>query len=96
VLAVLLPSAVKLTHVFNHHNHEVCENDATDNATHFHQLDVDCEFYKFKLNTNYYSGVYTIETPSENNFSKNDTCLYLFLRTHQQNTTHLRGPPNLA
>ncbi|MCB0398789.1 MAG: hypothetical protein KDD26_04035 [Winogradskyella sp.] len=96
ILAVLLPSAVKLTHVFNHHNHEVCTNDDIGGDTHFHKLDVDCEFYKFKLNTNYYSGFYTFETIIQNNFSKLNACVYLFLRTHQQNTSHLRGPPTLA
>ncbi|MCL8005963.1 hypothetical protein [Gelidibacter japonicus] len=47
VLTFLLPSAVKFMHIFETHKHEVCygESDA-----HFHTLDVDCEFYKFKLN----------------------------------------------
>lgn len=95
ILAVLLPSAVKLSHVFTHHKHEVCKNDSND-KTHFHELDVDCEFYKFKLNTNYYSGLYAFETIIQNNLSKVNTCFYLFLRTHQQNASFLRGPPTLA
>ncbi|WP_426430540.1 hypothetical protein ACPX19_13390 [Winogradskyella sp. HB-48] len=95
VLSVLLPSAVKLSHVFNHHKHEVCKNDS-NSTTHFHEIDLDCEFYKFKLNTNYYSGFYTYETIIQNNFSKLNACEYLFLRTHQQNTSHLRGPPTLV
>lgn len=95
MLAVLLPSAVKLSHVFTHHKHEVCKNDSND-STHFHELDVDCEFYKFKLNTNYYPGFYASETVILNNYNKAHTNFYLFLRTHLSNTSHLRGPPALA
>lgn len=95
MLAVLLPSAVKLSHVFTHHKHEVCKNDSNDN-THFHELDVDCEFYKFKLNTNYYSGFYTSETVILNNYNKAHTSFYLFLRTHLGDTSYLRGPPASA
>ena len=48
VLAFLLPSAVKMMHVFERHQHEICygESDA-----HLHTVDVDCEFYKFKINS---------------------------------------------
>lgn len=48
VLAFLLPSAVKMMHVFERHQHEICygESDA-----HFHTLDIECEFYKFKINS---------------------------------------------
>lgn len=47
ILALLLPSAVKFTHVFEDHKHEVC----TDNSnTHFHEVETDCEFYKFNVN----------------------------------------------
>jgi ABC-type uncharacterized transport system permease subunit len=95
ILAVLLPSGVKLSHIFTHHKHKVCEIDSND-QTHFHELDVDCEFYKFKLNTNYYSGLYAFETITQNNLSKVNTYFYLFLRTHQQNASFLRGPPALA
>jgi hypothetical protein len=95
ILAVLLPSAVKLTHAFNHHSHEVCKNDS-NSTTHYHQVDIDCEFYKFKLNTNYYSGLHSFETIIQNNFSKVNSCVYLFLRAHQQNTSYLRGPPTLV
>lgn len=95
ILSVLLPSAVKLSHVFTHHKHEVCKNDS-DSTTHFHELDVDCEFYKFKLNTNYYSGFYTFETVILNNYNKANSSFYLFLRTHLQDTSYLRGPPAVA
>jgi hypothetical protein len=94
-LAILLPSAVKLNHVFNHHKHEVCKND-DNSTTHFHQSDLDCEFYKFKLTNTYYVNLY----PSDNTakiFNLNtEISYYLYLRTHQQDTSYLRGPPALV
>ncbi|WP_439151208.1 hypothetical protein [Winogradskyella sp.] len=94
-LAILLPSAIKLNHVFTHHKHEVCENDE-NSTTHFHEADLDCEFYNFKLTNTYY-----LDLNPENKISKifnNKTLLsyYLFLRTHQQDTCYLRGPPALV
>lgn len=47
VWTFMLPSAVKFLHIFEHHQHEVCYGEA---QAHFHTLDVDCEFYKFKIN----------------------------------------------
>jgi hypothetical protein len=95
ILTILLPSGVKLSHVFNHHKHDVCSND-NDSDTHFHEFDLDCEFYKFKLNTNYYNDFYAYKVLIQNEFSKINTCSYNFLRTHKQDTAYLRGPPTLA
>lgn len=94
-LAVLLPSAVKLNHVFNHHQHEVCENDE-NTKTHFHQSDMDCEFYKFKLTKSYYLDLYRSGEIAKIFNHKTELSYYLFLRTHQQDTSYLRGPPALV
>jgi len=45
-ISIVIPSAVKFAHAFENHQHEVCTNFST---THLHQLDIDCEFYKFKI-----------------------------------------------
>ena len=92
-LAVLLPSAIKLSHAFNHHQHEVCENDDKGN-THFHEIDLDCEFYKFKLNTNYFDFVNSDDTVILKDYSKVESSLYVYLRSHQQEISYLRGPPS--
>jgi hypothetical protein len=92
VLAVLLPSVVKLTHVFNHHKHEVC-NEKFD--THFHQSDLECDFYKFKLTTQYYFKNNLIQMVSiETNFKITDS-QYEFASNYQKLQTALRGPPRL-
>jgi len=40
VIAISLPLAIKLAHVFENHKHEVCYDHGT---THFHEIDLDCE-----------------------------------------------------
>ncbi len=50
VAALLTPSFVKLFHIFENHEHAICVN---QQDTHFHKVDLDCEFYKFKLNTRF-------------------------------------------
>lgn len=93
LLAVLLPSAVKFAHVLEQHKHEVC----TDNSsTHMHELDLDCEFYKFKLNTQYYSFLESNNIIIEDNYFKINNTFYNFQYNHQQLSYSLRGPPFLV
>ena len=90
VLTFLLPSTVKFMHIFENHKHEVCygESDA-----HFHTLDIDCEFYNFKLNVPF--------TLPENpkvliaylEIKGTVTTDYSFLSDFQRLHFSLRGPP---
>lgn len=95
-LTVLLPSVVKLSHAFNHHEHEICTNDNDETSTHFHELDLDCEFYKFKLNSNYYSHLKIDNSETDENYKKVATTFYVFIRSQEQETTLLRGPPSIV
>lgn len=95
VLAVLLPSAVKFSHAFNHHTHEVCESD-NDFQTHFHESDIDCDFYKFKLTKNQFFVLSEYEKKAEFPFSKQTTEHYISFNNFQQLTRFLRGPPQLV
>lgn len=92
ILAVLIPSVVKLTHAFNHHHHMVCVDDL-NHSTHFHQLDLDCDFYKFKLSNQFYfeSNHKTLQD-NEDNF-KIIASQYQFVSDYQKLQTALRGPP---
>ena len=93
VLTLILPSAVKFTHVFEKHHHEVCygESDA-----HFHTLDIECEFYNFKLNVPFTLpenvGVLTTYFEINNVITKD----YSFLSDYQRLHFSLRGPPALT
>lgn len=93
-LAVILPSAIKLSHAFNHHTHEVCEND--NNADeHFHEADLDCDFYKFKLTNQYYVSLTSQDLISFDNNYKITVSQYHFVSDFQRLQTALRGPPQL-
>jgi len=89
-VTLLLPSIVKFSHVLENHEHTVC---IEEHQKHLHEIDLDCEFFKFKLNNNLLVSLEPIITypafepqllPKEH---------YIFLIGHQQNTAYLRGPP---
>lgn len=95
VLAVLLPSVVKLSHSFHHHKHQTCDEDR-GHTTHFHQLDLDCEFYKFKLTEIHFF-------QSQDTAEQHDTVslelasnYYISYHDNQQLIRFLRGPPRLV
>ena len=91
-LALLLPSAVKFLHIFEHHQHEVCEGEID---THFHTLDLDCEFYKFQVNAPFTLPVYFTDFIT---FSETKSVIssdYSFLSEFQRLHFTRRGPPQL-
>lgn len=49
--ALLTPSFVKLAHDFDDHKHDVCKT--PQSTSHYHELNWECEFYKFKLSDQY-------------------------------------------
>ncbi|WP_115808732.1 hypothetical protein [Winogradskyella pacifica] len=95
VLSVLLPSAVKLTHAFNHHTHEVCDSD-NELKTHFHESDLDCDFYKFKLTNNLFLVFNNYEIIPQIIATKQLSSYYISLNNYQQLTRFVRGPPQLG
>ena len=89
----LLPSAVKLTHIFTHDSHEIC---AGYSDAHYHKDDVDCKFYKFKLSNLAYLQIHNHESDSTLISSKAlDSHVDLML-SHQHLVQYLRGPPELV
>ena len=90
VAALALPTAVKFTHVFSHHSHEVCTNNS---QTHLHNLDADCSFYNFKITNHYTFSIenYELYTPIE--IKHITASQYHFLSDYQRLHFSLRGPP---
>ncbi len=85
VLTVLLPSVLKLTHAFTHHKHEVCDTD-NKHETHFHESDLNCDFYKFKLT----------KTQFFENYQELLYCSWRSVPVPWQNVpTRMRGPYRL-
>ena len=93
VIALLVPSFVKFSHIFEDHKHEVCK---TPQKSHYHEFDVDCEFYKFKLNpqvTTTFDNFVVLKL--EENF-KSIASQYHFISDYQHLSFSLRGPPSLV
>jgi len=90
LVAIILPSAVKLTHAFKNHKHEVCTNTLD---THFHEVEIDCEFYKFKLNNNFTVAFNEIIIFNNNNNYSTFYSKYRFLKSYKNFGIALRGPP---
>ncbi|MCF8273175.1 MAG: hypothetical protein K9I95_05020 [Flavobacteriaceae bacterium] len=91
--AILIPTAVKFTHAFNHYKHEVCLGEKT---THLHKLDIDCKFYDFKINTPFLLTTENIDLLFEISNFKISNSLYTFLNNHRPLSFSLRGPPELV
>lgn len=92
VLFLVLPIATKFSHVFSHHKHEVCLG---ENQSHFHEIDTDCEFFKFKLNNNFYFDIHTFSIKKHHISNRLHVVYHTYLKSHQQLTSYLRGPPSL-
>jgi hypothetical protein len=91
-IALLTPSFVKFSHVFEEHVHEVCNN---QQKVHFHEFDFDCEFYMFKLNKKFIfaSNEFQFLNVTENH--QPNRSHYQFLSDYQSLHFTLRGPPQL-
>ena len=93
VVALLVPSIVKFAHIFENHKHEVCE---TPQKSHFHEFDVDCEFYKFKLNPQVNTTFDDFVALNIDDNFKLITSQYHFISDYQRLSFSLRGPPSLV
>ena len=90
VISIAIPSVIKFSHIFADHKHEVCLGET---STHLHELDLECEFYKFKLNNNFTLPQRFVVAFINNEQSTVVTSQYLFLSNYQRLHFSLRGPP---
>ena len=93
VVTLLVPSTVKLAHVFEHHKHEVCEGG--DN-THIHKVDLDCEFQKFNTTHHYQLSLKFDKLFQILSYTRIYNLTYKFLNNHRPLSFSLRGPPVLV
>jgi len=93
MVALLTPSAVKLAHVFENHEHSVCD---TPLSSHFHELDWDCEFYKFKLNNQFKVSKFAVEFIEPKINTVMIISYYEIINVYQKSKIYLRGPPALV
>ncbi|WP_052415074.1 hypothetical protein [Jejuia pallidilutea] len=93
VTALFAPSAAKFVHAFTHHKHKVC---ATPGKTHIHQVDLDCEFYKFQLNKHFLLPEEHHNWLDITQYFRIYPLTYKFLHNHRTLSFSLRGPPVLV
>ena len=93
VIALLTPSFVKFFHVFEDHIHEVCLD---NQKTHFHEFDLDCEFYKFKLSKQFSGFQQIIDFLNVENNYQSSFSHYQFKSSYIVRDFRLRGPPQLV
>lgn len=92
IIALLVPSFVKLAHAFENHKHEVCK---TPQKSHYHELDLDCEFYKFnKSNITFITPNYGLDIIENSSLNGLIYGLYNFKYYHQHLSFSLRAPPS--
>lgn len=93
VITLLVPSFVKLAHMFEDHEHKVCVDPQKE---HFHEYNLECEFFKFKINPQIteeslsYNFIEIIK-PSSVIISQ-----YQYVSDFQRLPFSLRGPPSLV
>lgn len=92
VFAILTPTIIKFAHGFQDHEHEICIGEST---SHFHELDIDCEFYKFKLNTQYVHILKPIDVLELETYQVDIKSEYKFFSDFKKLQTSLRGPPSI-
>lgn len=90
---LLLPLAVKFSHLFSHHDHEVCLG---ENQSHLHEIDMDCEFFKFKINHTFYYAFEEFAILAIELNIEPPKAYQKYLKSHQQLQSYLRGPPLLV
>jgi len=93
VCTLMFPAAFKFAHVFEHDQHEVCTG---GNSTHIHKIDLDCEFHKFQLNTNFNISHNVFELFQIKKETSQIQSQYTFLSKYQHLHFSLRGPPSLV
>ncbi|MFD2823626.1 hypothetical protein ACFS5M_08090 [Lacinutrix iliipiscaria] len=93
VISLITPTLVKFAHVFENHKHEVC---ISKQQAHLHTLDLDCEFYKFKVNNAFTFKAQTFNLLSIENNHKVFSSQYEFISDYQRLSFSLRGPPQLV
>lgn len=91
-VSLLVPTAYKFAHIFAHHKHDICKG---EKSTHLHEVNTDCDFYKFKLNNSYTFSFYNLDLFSFEEQPIQIISQYQFLSKFQRLQTALRGPPAL-
>jgi len=91
-MALLFPTAVQFSHVFEGHDHKPCK----DLTTHLHEKKIDCSICHFQISSYTYQ-IQNFKTPF---FSEIKITIIDFYTSSDKNKIHysyaLRGPPSYS
>lgn len=90
VITLIVPSFVKLAHAFENHKHNTC---VKTQKTHFHEFNLDCEFYKFKTSPQIAVSFDFVEDLETETLISPILSQYQFISDYQKLSFSLRGPP---
>jgi len=90
-VCILAPTLDKLSHYFSDHSHELCENAS---VTHFHQVEFDCDFYKYKISHPLVIGGFSIDLIKYEKTFQEPINLNSLIITRDLIYFSLRGPPS--
>lgn len=91
LIALLFPFALELDHLFQNHEHFVCNS---KNNKHFHENELDCELYNYKNNTLKYVSTVDYNKPQKKVLANNAQTISSFLFQENFSSFYLRGPPS--
>lgn len=91
-LTLLTPTFVKFNHIFAHHKHDICSG---EKSTHLHELNKDCDFYKFHLSTIYTFSYFEFQLFIPKEKTSSIVSQYQFISKYQRLQVALRGPPQI-
>ncbi|WP_430966372.1 hypothetical protein [Spongiimicrobium sp. 2-473A-2-J] len=93
VISIALPSMVKLSHAIHDHLQQECTKRG---AVHIHEVELDCDFQKYKLSSQFYPALYAFTVFPVPNYDTTNFSAYFFLSDYQALHFSLRGPPSLS
>lgn len=90
LLLFFAPSVVKFSHLFEHHKHETCHH---PKKLHYHEVEMDCDFDKFKLNQEFHLTFISFRVGKAFFSPKLLTKEVHLAKTNTTLSYSLRGPP---
>ncbi len=93
VACLLLPTALKICHAFTKHEHVICKG---ENKSHLHEIDTDCECFKFNLSASLHINIDNHKTDYKVERHLVNVKHYIYSKSHQHPSAYLRGPPCLT
>lgn len=92
LFALLLPFALKFEHIFQDHHHSICKSKI---ESHIHQLNDDCDFLNYTINSANTENSLVFETKVDVLFAEKNYPYSTAFFTSEKATSFLRGPPSL-